>query len=121
MDISKRFALRLKLHKVNCSIVHQNALLKRAVANSRLVEGYSLCDKEACWHCWVVGPDGVIYDVGKSLNISYTYSDTIPEGYNEMKHEQLEENKSLYKLYIDDQKMFWKNAPSSVNNFNALK
>lgn len=121
MDLSKRFALRLKLHKVQCSIVHQNALLKRAVPNSRLVEGYSLCEDQACWHCWVVGPDGTIYDVGKSLDISYTYSDTIPEGYKEMKHDQLEENKSLYKLYIDDPKQFWKNAPSSVNNFNALK
>jgi hypothetical protein len=69
----------------------------------------------------VVGPDGSIYDVGKSLDITYTYSDTIPEGYNEMKHEQLENNKVLFSLYKDDPKKFWVDAPITVKKFNALK
>ena len=121
LDHSKRFALRLKMHKVDCSIVHKNALLRRSIPDSQLVEGFSLCANEACWHCWVIDSKGEIYDVGKSLDISYTYSTTVPEGYNEMKHDQLEENKKLYRLYIDDQKKFWKDAPIKVKNFNALK
>jgi hypothetical protein len=117
MDVSKRFALRLKLHKVQCSIVHQNALLQRTIPGSQLVQGYSLCAKEACWHCWVVSPDGTIYDVGKSLDIQYTYSYTIPEGYTEMKHDQLDENKRLYTEYMEDRKKFWAEAPQAVKKF----
>ena len=119
--MDKRFALRLKLHKIVCSIVYQNALLQKSIHGSRLVEGYTLCENQACWHCWVIGPDDVIYDVGKSLNISYTYSDSIPEGSTEMKHEQIDNNKDLFKLYTEDIKKFWKDAPIKVKKFNALK
>jgi hypothetical protein len=121
MYMDKRFALRLKLHKVDGTIVHHNALLRRIIPKGQLVQGYSLCDNEACWHCWVVDAQGEIFDVGKQLGIQYTYSDHVPEGYKEMEHEMIEKNKKLYQLYIDDPIKFWKQAPTKVKNFSALK
>lgn len=49
--------------------------------------------------------------------IPFEYSETIPEGYEEMVHENIDENKRTFKLYQEDQKQFWKDAPKKVREF----
>jgi hypothetical protein len=115
--MEKRIALRLKLRKVEGSIVHHNAILARA-SKGKLVEGYVLCIKQACWHCWV-DKDGERMDVYSQMPgaIPFEYSETIPEGYEEMIHENIDENKRAFKLYQENPKQFWKDAPKKVREF----
>jgi|CryBogDrversion2_11_1035321.scaffolds.fasta_scaffold07733_2 hypothetical protein len=116
MDPVKRIVLRLKLRKTEGTIVHHNALLSRSIKDSKLVAGYALCMNQACWHCWVEGPDGTKYDVTREI-VPFEYSTEVPEGYQQMSHELIDKNIELFKLYTDDRKQFWKDAPKSVRDF----
>jgi len=118
MDPVKRLVLRLKLRKVEGTIVHHNALLVKAIKGSKMVSGYALCQNQACWHCWVEDSNGKKLDVSSGiLSLPFEYSDTIPDGYQEMEHDNLAENKRLYEVYINDPKTFWKEAPKTVREF----
>lgn len=120
MDPVKRFTLRLKLHKVEGTVVHHNALLKRTIPDSKLVQGYVLSnDGSACWHCWVQDSAGNRYDVASTLSALFEYSETLPDGFKEMQHENITSNKELYAVYTENQKTFWDQAPVSVKKFKV--
>jgi hypothetical protein len=105
----QRFCLRLKLHKVKGTVVQHNALLAREV-KGKLVQGYVLCENQACWHCWVE-KDGERLDVTHGMSLPVEYVQKIPDGYTEMKHANIILNKLQYELYENDPKAFWKECP----------
>ena len=75
--------------------------------------------KQACWHCWVKTEDGKRLDIYSQMQgaLPFEYSETIPEGYEEMTHENIDENKRIFNIYQDDQRQFWKDAPKKVREF----
>lgn len=115
-----RFALRLKLHKVEGGVVYHNALLQKTIPNSKLISGYALCLGTACWHTWVRDDKGKDYDVASHLAV-FQYSETLPEGVQEIQHESIDQNKQLYELYTKDPKSFWAQAPVSVKKFRVIE
>ena len=118
MDPVKRIVLRLQLRKTEGTIVHHNALLAKAVKDTKMVSGYAICQNQACWHCWVEDSDGKKLDVTSGiLSLPFEYASELPEGYKEMEHDQINENKRLYDLYVNDPHRFWKESPKTVREF----
>jgi hypothetical protein len=112
--------MRLKIHKVDGTIVHHHALLAKAL-KGKLVQGYAVCQNQFCWHCWVETPDGEIHDVTKGLTIPIEYQYTLPEGSEELEHEHISGNKQLFELYMNDPKRFWRESPKKVREFKIPK
>lgn len=129
MDL-KRFAMRIKLHKVGGSVVHHCALLQRALEHegikARVVKGICIVPRtrEICEHYWVrTEDDGLDLDIGYEVGCLYSPElmavdtvllDTVPEGFT--KPETDPENIRLFELYMSDPRTFWLEAPMKNKN-----
>lgn len=131
--MEKRFALRLKLHKVKGSVVHHCALFQRVLAAqgtpARVVKGVCVVprSREICEHFWVQSDkEGLDFDIGYEVGClsspDLASVETIllaeaPEGF--AKPDTDPENLRLFELYQTDPKTFWAEAPVEVRNFNV--
>jgi len=134
MDVTKRLALRLKLHKTGGNIVHHVALLRRELMNrgikSEMIRGFCVIPetKEVCDHYWV-RVDDLDLDVGflvaklKSPELQSLHPvllESMPPGLNRSDEKETlirEENERLFELYQRDARAFWREAPLDVRNF----
>ena len=65
----KRLAQRLKLHKIEGTVVHHCAILVKILRadeiEARIIHGYAITPGEICEHYWVrVEPEGLDLDIG---------------------------------------------------------
>lgn len=130
---ARRFALRLKLHKVKGSVVHHCALFQRMLAaqgtSAHVIRGFCVVPqtREICEHFWVrTDKEGLDFDIGYAVGCLQTPElasvDTIlltepPDGFT--KPDTDPENLRLFDLYQTDPKTFWADAPVEVRNFNV--
>lgn len=138
MDLVKRTALRIKLHKISGSIVHHTAVLKRALEQQgtkcQMIKGYCVIPntKEACDHYWIREDEsGYDLDVGFAVACLRTPEltalhpvllETLPPGLIRSDIGEttiLEENTRLFDLYQADPKAFWQEAPRDVSSFHV--
>lgn len=131
--MEKRFALRLKLHKVKGSVVHHCALFQRVLAAqgtpARVVKGVCVVPqtREICEHFWVQSDkEGLDFDIGYEVgcltspdlaSVETVLLAEAPEGF--AKPDTDPENLRLFELYQKDPKTFWAEAPVEVRNFNV--
>jgi len=135
MDL-KRLAMRMKLHKVNGTVVHHCALLKKILneqgVKASVIHGYCISPGEICEHYWVRTDDeGLDLDIGYELACLYSpellamktvLSENFPEGLKgsdgkEPEVLRQEDNQRLFELYETDPVTFWKEAPKDVRTF----
>jgi hypothetical protein len=129
----RTFVLKIKLKKINCSVVYQCALFQRALKNSgiesEVVQGYCLIEDSACRHYWVE-TDTEKYDVARAISGLYDPAvnsfevqlcRTIDEGtkrFDTGEQAIIDSNEQEYKTFVEDQKLFWNNAPRDVRTCN---
>jgi len=132
MDILKRLALRLKMHRTGGAVVYHVALLKKSLdkagyVKSRLIKGYCIIAEtgEVCEHYWV-NVDGLDLDVAQKMAwdgqppFTPVLVEELPQARlrsDLSSPEILEENRRLYNLYQKDPKTFWKEAPPKIRAF----
>jgi hypothetical protein len=135
MDL-KRLAMRMKLHKVNGTVVHHCALLKKILneqgVKASVIHGYCISPGEICEHYWVRTDDeGLDLDIGYELACLYSpellamktvLSENFPEGLKgsdgkEPEVLRQEDNQRLFELYETDPVTFWKESPKGVKMF----
>jgi len=128
MDIVKRTAQRLKMHKIGGTVIHHCAILKKILpGKSRIIHGYCVSPGEICEHYWLRTEDGLDLDIGFELACLYSpelgelktfLTEDFPEGNWEgvevLRHE---DNNRLFELYETDPTTFWKEAPKNVRAF----
>lgn len=127
---AKRFAIRLKMHKVRGGVVHHCALFQRALETqgfkTRVVKGVCLVPRtrEVCEHYWVQTEDGLNLDLGYEVGCLYSPElrlvETMllpeaPEGFATPDSDP--ENTRLFDLYQKDPKTFWLETPHDVRSF----
>jgi hypothetical protein len=127
MDV-KRLAMRMKLHKVEGTVVHHCAILKKILAEksiaARVVHGYCVSPGEICEHYWVRTEDeGLDLDIGYELACLYNPDlaslrtvllEDFPVELEGTEVLRQEDNQRLFELYETDQVTFWKESPKSV-------
>ena len=130
MDL-KRLAMRMKLNKVEGSVVHHCAIVKKLLKedgiDARIVHGYCVSPSEVCEHYWVRTEDeGLDLDIGYELACLYTpelkgmrtfLSEEYPVELKDVDVLRQEDNTRLFELYETDPVTFWKEAPKSVKIF----
>ena len=132
-DFVRKFALRLKLHKVGGGAVHHVALLIKALdvqgIKCKMVKGYCVVPetKESCDHYWAQTDEGLDLDVAFEVarlrspdmgNIHPVLLDTVPEGFQKTDKDEIlirDDNERLFELYNSNPKLFWSECP--VKNF----
>ena len=131
-DLLNRFVLRMKVKRINCSVVYQCAMfrgiLKSKGLDANLIQGYCMIQGSACRHYWVEC-DGKKYDVARKLsglfNTDVNLFDvflvpTIPEGTERFDLSEddniVSDNESEYEKFTKNPAVFWASAPSSVKN-----
>ena len=131
MDLVKRTAMRMKLHKVGGTVVHHCAILKKLLAEkgiqSRIVHGYCVSPGEVCEHYWVRTEDeGLDLDIGLELACLYSpeltglrtmLCEDYPEGLGDVEVLRQEDNQRLFELHDTDPVTFWKESPRDVRTF----
>lgn len=129
MDLN-RFALRLKLKKVDGSMVHHVALMINYLRvfgiDAKMVTGFALADGTACWHVWAEADQ--VYDLSNFMfpDLKVGLASKVPDGYQreDLKDDQskyiTEENQRLADLFRADEKAFWKEAPMKVRKFSVV-
>ena len=128
MESVKRIAMRMKLRKVEGSVVHHCALLCRLLdVKAHVVKGFCVSPGDVCEHYWVrTDEEGLDLDIGMELACLYTpelrdlQTVLLAEVPQELAHVEVkkqEDNARLFELYETDPKTFWKEAPASVRNF----
>lgn len=133
--MERRFALRLKLHKVKGSVVHHCALFQRVLAQqgiaAQVIKGLCVVPqtREICEHFWVRSDDeGLDFDVGYAVgclhspelaSVTTILLTESPDGF--AKPDTDPENVRLFELYQKDPKTFWAEAPAEVRNFNVTQ
>jgi hypothetical protein len=130
MDL-KRLALRMKLNKVDCSVVYHCAIVKKLLKeqgiDARVIHGYCVSPSEVCEHFWVRTEDeGLNLDIGYELACLYTpelkdmrtfLTEEFPVELKDVEVLRQEDNTRLFELYETDPVTFWKEAPKSVKIF----
>lgn len=135
-DTVKRLALRMKIHKVEGTVVHHVALLKRILDQkghkAEIIKGYCVIEqtKEACEHYWC-RVNGLDLDIGfqvaclRSPELSALHPvllEDLPPGLLRSDSEAilvLKENHRLYTQHQQDPRAFWREAPKSVSGLRA--
>lgn len=127
MDVLvKRFCLKYRVKKLNCSVIHQCALfidfLRHNGFTGKIVKGFCTCAAAACRHYWVEVDDQRI-DVSREISKFHTPElEFIPVNLSEEIDEKMkridledpkivEEHERLYDLWVEDYKKFWKESP----------
>jgi hypothetical protein len=127
MDILKRTANRIKLHKISGSVVHHCAILKKILpGNSRIVHGYCVSPGEICEHFWVQTEDGLNLDIGYAVACLFSpelsdmktfLTEDFPMELENVEVLRQPENQKLFELYETSPVLFWKEAPKDVRTF----
>lgn len=136
----KRLAMRLKLHKVEGTVVHHCAILMKFLSEegvaSRMVHGYCISPNEICEHFWVqILPERLDLDIGYELACLYSpelmalktvLAEEYPVGLKgqdgkEPEILRQEDNQRLFELFETDPKTFWNEAPKSVRTFKQIQ
>jgi hypothetical protein len=118
----KRIYLRIRLNKIEESIVYNQALIIKHLhkhgIQAELKQGYVQSGKDVCWHCWAEH-EYTKYDYIAYILNNIIYYTSIPENHKEQTHDMIDTNKKLFELYHTDQKEFWKNAPKKIREFKV--
>jgi hypothetical protein len=127
MDIVKRTAARIKLHKISGTVIHHCAILKKILpVKSRIVHGYCVSPGEVCEHFWVQTEDGLDLDIGFAVaclyspelaNMKVFLSEDYPPELGDVEVIRQPGNQKLFEQYETDQVSFWKEAPKDVRSF----
>jgi hypothetical protein len=127
MDIVKRTAQRLKLHKVGGTVIHHCALLKKILPGKpRLVHGYCVSPGEVCEHYWVQTEEGLDLDIGMALATLYSpdladmktfLTEEFPVELKDVEVLRQPDNQRLFELYETDPVTFWKESPKEIRAF----
>jgi hypothetical protein len=132
----KRMAQRMKLHKIEGTVVHHCALLVKFLAEegvaSKVIHGYCVSPNEICEHYWVrVEPEGLDMDIGYELACMYSpelmalktvLTEEFPVGLKDRNGKEPEvlrheDNQRLFELYETQPKAFWNESPKNVRTF----
>ena len=120
MDILKRTALRLKLHKVTGTAVQYSVLLKKIIDKkgflTECVKGFCIIPetREVCVHYWVRVDPGLDLDLAFELaklrdpelkSLNPVLVEQLPPGLEVTAQDP--ENERQYLLYQEDPKAFW--------------
>ena len=107
--------MRCKLHRVNS--VYTPYIFHELNPNTRLIQGWVLCEGQWCWHGWCDDTEGNILDpIQKIHGIDLTYS--VQEPPTEWEKEQSAVD--LFDSYQKDQRNFWRNQPKPIQTFRSL-
>ena len=128
MESVKRIAMRMKLRKVEGSIVHHCALLCRLLdVKAHVVKGFCVSPGDVCEHYWVRTDDeGLDLDIGMAYATLFSPElatmrtmllEEIPSELANIEVKKQDDNARLYELYTTDPKTFWAEAPASVRTF----
>ena len=133
--ILRKFCLKLKMYKVECSSVYQCAMfqgyLKRHGIESDMRQGYCLVDSTSgCRHYWVETSDGQTLDILRCLSIMYNplverfktiLTDSLSQDVKRMDlmtdDKLVLENENQYDLFVKNPKQFWQDAPRIIKKF----
>jgi hypothetical protein len=132
----KRLAQRMKLHKIDGTVVHHCAILVKVLraddVQARIVHGYAVTPGEICEHFWVrVEPEGLDMDIGWELarlyspelsNMRIVLAEEFPAGLKDKDGQEPDvlrqpQNRDLFELWETDPKTFWNEAPKNVRTF----
>jgi hypothetical protein len=130
MESVKRIAMRMKLRKVEGSIVHHCALLCRLLdVKARVVKGFCVSPGDVCEHYWVrTDEEGLDLDIGMAYATLFSPElasmrtmllEEIPPELASIEVKKQDDNARLYELYTTDPKTFWSEAPTSIRNFRV--
>lgn len=136
----KCLARRIKLNRVEGSIVHHCAILMKWLAARKIeawiVHGYCVSAGEICEHYWVrTEPEGLDLDIGYEIACLYSPElmalktvllEDFPVGLKDREGREpevlrQEDNHRLFELYETDPKSFWNEAPTNVRSFSVYK
>lgn len=126
-DQVRRFAMRIKLHRLGGTVVHHCALLRRILPfESQIVKGYCISPGDICEHYWVRIGD-LNLDIGYEVACLYTPElkdlktmlvEEIPAELKNVEVKRQDDNQRLYELYLLDPATFWSESPVDVRRFN---
>jgi len=139
-QIQKRLALIFRLNKIENAGIFGPILLNELFHHhypdrkTKLVQGYlqittpSGC--ETCWHVWITDEDGsTVWDINQQLaimndpNFSLCQFNHLTELEGDGDNYNLKIDQEVadhYKMYLDDNKEFWKKIPTTkVKNLRA--
>jgi hypothetical protein len=128
MESVKRIAMRMKLRKVEGSIVHHCAILCKLLdVKAHVVKGFCVSPGDVCEHYWVrTDAEGLDLDIGMAYATLFSPDladmrtmllEEIPPELTSIEVKKQPDNANLYDLYVTDPKTFWQEAPSSVRTF----
>lgn len=127
----RRFVLKYRVKKLNCSVIHQCALfigfLKRnGVSNAVMKKGFCVCAAAACRHYWVE-VDGNRIDISREISKFHTpeleyipvvIQETIADDVKRIDLEDpkiVEEHERLFELWEESPTNFWKESPKRLS------
>ena len=121
MDLVRRYALKVKLNKLEHQAVFIQALLCELLNQdgATLVQGYCTVYGDSCYHVWIecdgCEPIDVTRLIFKEFDVpNFVLTKDHVEGAHK---DQL--TADLFELYQKDQKEFWKKAPKKFLDFRA--
>jgi len=128
MESVKRIAMRMKLRKVEGTVVHHCAMLcKHLDVKAHVVKGYCVSPGDVCEHYWVRTDDeGLDLDIGMAYATLFSPElasmrtmllEEVPSELADVEVKKQEDNARLYELYLTDPKTFWQEAPLSIRTF----
>jgi hypothetical protein len=128
MESVKRIAMRMKLRKVEGSIVHHCAMLCKLLdVKAHVVKGFCVSPGDVCEHYWVrTDEEGLDLDIGMAYATLFSPEladmrtmllEEIPPELASIEVKKQDDNARLYELYTTDPKTFWAEAPVSVRSF----
>ena len=120
--------MRMKLRKVEGSVVHHCALLCRLLdVKAHVVKGFCVSPGDVCEHYWVrTDEEGLDLDIGMAYATLFSPElasmrtmllEEIPSELANIEVKKQDDNARLYELYTTDPKTFWAEAPVSVRTF----
>jgi hypothetical protein len=128
MESVKRIAMRMKLRKVEGSVVHHCAILCKLIdVKAHVVKGFCVSPGDVCEHYWVrTDAEGLDLDIGMAYATLFSPElatmrtvllEEIPPELATIEVKKQPDNANLYDLYVTDPKTFWQEAPVSVRTF----
>lgn len=132
MDSIKKLAMRMKLRKIDGTVVHHCALVCRLLekdgTKAHIVKGFCVSPGDLCEHYWVRTDDeGLDMDIGMELACLYSPElrtlqtmllEEVPETLRNIEIKKQDDNERLFELYTSDPRSFWNETPLSVRTFH---
>lgn len=129
-QLVKRFCLKYRVKKLNCSVIHQCALLigflkRNGIPDAVMKKGFCTCAAAACRHYWVqVGNDRI--DISREISkfhtpeleyIPVTLSEEIDEKTKRIDLQDakiVEEHERLFDMWEENPSNFWKESSTRI-------